>query len=60
MLLIAAGLIAIRSAHQLTLESRDLPQPFTLYVLLGVVSDEGVDVSVCLEGSGLDGKHHAL
>src|SRR5436190_3278149 len=37
MLMIAAGLIAIRSAHQLTLESRDLPHAFTLYILLGVV-----------------------
>jgi cation diffusion facilitator family transporter len=37
MLMIAAGLIAIRSAHQLTLETRDLPHAFTLYVLLGVV-----------------------
>lgn len=37
MLLIAAGLIAIRSANQLTLDSRDMPRAFTLYVLLGVV-----------------------
>jgi len=37
MLMIAAGFIGIRSAHQLTLESRDMPHPFTLYVLLGVV-----------------------
>lgn len=37
MLLIAAGLIGIRSAHQLALESREMPHAFTLYVLLGVV-----------------------
>jgi cation diffusion facilitator family transporter len=37
MLLIAAGLIGARSANQLTLESRQMPHAFTLYVLLGVV-----------------------
>ncbi|MDB6058019.1 MAG: hypothetical protein JWO95_1863 [Verrucomicrobiales bacterium] len=37
MLMVAAGFIAFRSANQLTLESRELPHAFTLYVLLGVV-----------------------
>lgn len=37
MLLIAAGFIAFRSATQLSLESRELPHAFTLYILLGVV-----------------------
>ncbi len=37
MLLLAAGFIAARSAHELTLDTRDMPRPFTLYVLLGVV-----------------------
>jgi cation diffusion facilitator family transporter len=37
MLMVAAGFIAFRSANQLTLESRQLPHAFTLYILLGVV-----------------------
>ena len=37
MLLLAAALIAIRSANQLTLETREMPHAFTLYVLLAVV-----------------------
>jgi cation diffusion facilitator family transporter len=37
MLMIAAGLIAMRSAQALTLETREMPHAFTLYVLLGVV-----------------------
>jgi cation diffusion facilitator family transporter len=37
MLLAAALLIGIRSANQLTLDTRDMPHAFTLYVLLGVV-----------------------
>jgi cation diffusion facilitator family transporter len=37
MLLVAAGFIAWRSANALTLETREMPHAFTLYVLMGVV-----------------------